>query len=88
MAIDHKQSVAEHVLEAQRQERLAEMRLARRVARGILREITVMGEADGEDTADSFFSPTVVRTRAKVRGVQERLLYLVEEIVEQGRKHA
>ena len=85
--INHKKSVAEHVLEAQKQERLAEIRLARRVARSILRDIAIMGEADGEDTADAFFSPTVVRTRAKVRGVQERLLYLVEEIVEQGRKH-
>jgi len=85
--IDHKQSVAEHVLEVEKRERLAEMRLARQVAKGILREIAIMGEADGEDTADAFFSPTVVRTRAKVRGVQERLLYLVEETVEQGRKH-
>jgi len=85
--INHKKTVAEHRLEVERQEELAAKRLARRVARGILKDIAVMVEADGEDIAEAFFNPTVVRTRAVVRGVQEHLLHLTEEIVARGREH-
>lgn len=85
--IDHKQSVAEHRLEAERQEELAAKRLARRVGRAILRAMHIMAEEFGEDTANYFFTPVAVRARAKIAGVQKELLYLVEETVTKGREH-
>lgn len=85
--IDHKQSVAEHRLEAERQADLAGKRHARRVGRAILRDVFAMTEEDGEDAANEFFSPTIIQTRGRISGVQERFLYLTEEIVAEGRKH-
>lgn len=85
--INHKQSVEEHALEVKRQEDLAARRYARKVARGILRDIAIMAEVDGEDAANEFFSPTIVRTRARIGGVQESLLWLAEKVVAEGRNH-
>ena len=85
--INHKQSVEEHLREMERQEDLEMVRHARRVARSILKDIAIMDESYGEGTAEAFFNPTVIRTRAAARGVQEHLLYIVEKVVAEGRNH-
>jgi len=85
--IDHKQSVAEHVLAVAERERKERESHARRVAKRILRAIGDMAFASGPDAADGFFPSTVVRTRAKLEGVQEEFLQLVEDIVSAGREH-
>ena len=85
--INHKQSVAEHALAVVERERREQIRHARRVGRSILREIAIMGETDGEDAANIFFNPTVIRTRARIHGVLDKFLWITESIIEQGRKY-
>ncbi len=83
--INHKQGVAEHALAVAEKERKERANHARRVGRAILRDIAAVVEASGSDEASAFFSPTVVRTRAKCKGVREEFLWLTEEIVQKGR---
>lgn len=85
--INHKQTVAEHALAVAERERKDREAHARRVAKRILRAIETMADVRGPDAADEFFPPTVVHTRAKLEGVQEEFLELVEEIVAAGRNH-
>lgn len=85
--INHKQSVAEHALAVAEKEQREREAHARRVAKRILRAIGDMAYASGPDAADEFFPSTVVRTRAKLEGVQEEFLQMVEDIVSAGREH-
>ena len=87
MTIDHKQSVEEHALAVAEKERKEHAAYARRIGRRILSGIATLTEAEGTVVAEVFFSPTVVRTRAKLLGVREEFLYLTEEIVAEGREH-
>ena len=85
--IDHKQSVEEHALAVAEREKREQEKRARRIGKDILWHIATMAEVEGEDAANDFFSPTVVRTRAVMLGVREEFLWLTEEVVRQGRNH-